>query len=394
MLEALLLTCSAAAASMSTAAWLSNGRARGELKLGLLPFLAEHTLLPGESRDIFLFDESLRQCVASAASGYGLVGGLMMTETGEACELCTLLRLGSVESDEWCTWVRVTCMSRCTLGSLQKNKQHGYRVGVVEPYADDTVAVPGSVDLDGLRELHAEVAAQRRSLAASLRAASAFDDGTWEVLSREAAEKPERAHTPRSIYVREQYRTHCPFGVYESYEAFEETGRLENHVYVGRPWEHPSALGCCYFNCRDLGELDDAENGATLDELCTTRRAGLEAEPCFLATSSADEFADAQKLANELADDGKAASQPTSQSAVEQRLVSAVGKLWAARSEDEAQAQLLSFAAAATLSPAERAEALLLNDTSERLALAADGLRVQRQLLAALCVQHGAAEPS
>ena len=140
--------------------------------------------------------------------------------------------------------------------------------------------------------------------------------------------------------------------------------------------------------------LDDAENGATLDELCTTRRAGLEAEPCFLATSSADEFADAQKLANELADDGKAASQPTSQSAVEQRLVSAVGKLWAARSEDEAQAQLLSFAAAATLSPAERAEALLLNDTSERLALAADGLRVQRQLLAALCVQHGAAEPS
>ena len=43
-------------AATAVAAWFAHGHARGELKLGLLPFLLEHAMLPGERRCVFLFD--------------------------------------------------------------------------------------------------------------------------------------------------------------------------------------------------------------------------------------------------------------------------------------------------------------------------------------------------
>ena len=47
------------------------------------------------------------------------------------------------------------------------------------------------------------------------------------------------------ITVGPDWQAHAPFGVYDSYEAYEETGVLAEHVYIGRPWEHPTAMGCC-----------------------------------------------------------------------------------------------------------------------------------------------------
>ena len=32
----------------------------------------------------------------------------------------------------------------------------------------------------------------------------------------------------------------------------QETGVLCEHVYVGLPWERPTAMGCCYFHARDV----------------------------------------------------------------------------------------------------------------------------------------------
>ena len=48
-------------------AWAEH-RPQGEFKAGLLPFLLEHAMMPGETRDVFLFDESLQQCICAAAA--------------------------------------------------------------------------------------------------------------------------------------------------------------------------------------------------------------------------------------------------------------------------------------------------------------------------------------
>jgi len=102
-----------------------------------------------------------------------------------------------------------------------------------------------------------------------------------------------------------------------------------------------------------LGELDDAENGASLAELVNTRRAVL--------TGGA-----------------------------ERGLLELGLDAWGVASEEEAHLQLSSFAAAATLSPMDRAQALLMSDTTQRQAFAQESLAEQQSLLALLLTAAGA----
>ena len=60
-----------------------------------------------------------------------------------------------------------------------------------------------------------------------------------------------------------------------------------------------------------------------------------------------------------------------------------IQKLWGAESEKEAEAQLLSFSAAACLSTRERARALLETDTLERLQSATASFNEASRRLAA-----------
>ena len=101
-----------------------------------------------------------------------------------------------------------------------------------------------------------------------------------------------------------------------------------------------------------LGELDDAENGASLAELVNTRRAVL--------TGGA-----------------------------ERGLLELGLDAWGVASEEEAQLQLSSFAAAATLSPMDRAQALLMKDTTQRQEFAQQALAQQQSLLAGLLTAAG-----
>ena len=350
-----LLLASPLTTAWSANAWIAQGRAQGELKLPLLPFLLEHAMLPGETREIFVFDESLRACVTAAAAKYdNCIGGLLMNEGGRHYELVNLLSIHEVKVSSECTWVQLSCTGRCLASSLRKNKRYGYRVAVVTLYSDADDAVPG---IDSLRALHGQVASQRRQLRQELVGDDQYDGGTWEALSREA-QGPREAQldVAPGIYVG-QDQGRAPFGVYESYEAYEETGVLSDHVYVGQVWERPNALGCCFFSCRDLGELDDEENGAELDELAARRRAVLTSER---GSDAHDESGDGTEGLG---------------------LLEAVGEAWNVRSEEQAQNVLLSFAAAATLSPMDRAQALMMRDTSQRLEFARDELANQQTLL-------------
>lgn len=66
----------------------------------------------------------------------------------------------------------------------------------------------------------------------------------------------------------------------------------------------------------------------------------------------------------------------------------ALGELWGAASAEDFEAQLLSFALAATLGPDARAQALLCTDTAERLQLARERLMEQHQLIAPMLQQQ------
>ena len=352
------LTLCPTAAALSANAWLTHGRAQGELKLGLLPFLLEHAMLPGETRDVFLFDDSLKACVSAAADADMCVGGLLMNMDGSHFELLTLLRIDAIRPDSDCTWVRLACTGRCLINNLRKKKRQGYRVAIVSPCHDSdnsgTLPVP-----DALRAIHGQVASQRRQLKQRLLGESRFDAGTWETVGRDVPSNLGRgAMGGHALFVGPD-KGRAPFGVYESYESFEENGVLCEHVYVGQHWERPHALGCCYFNARDLGELDDEENGAELSELLATRHKVL--------VGPKDESCDGSV--------GRRAG-----------LVDVVGEVWDVASEEEAHLQLLSFAAAATLGPLDRAQALMLTDTTRRLEFAQGQLCEQQSLLTDLLV--------
>ena len=64
-------------------------------------------------------------------------------------------------------------------------------------------------------------------------------------------------------------------------------------------------------------------------------------------------------------------------------LAEAVSEAWAVSSEAEAERTLLSFAAAASLSPEERLVALGMSDLTERLTHVISALRTQERKLAA-----------
>ena len=84
----------------AVAAWFAHGHARGELKLGLLPFLLEHAMFPGERRCVYLFDDSLQECVAAASASHGCVGGLLFNPDGNHYDLALLLRIEEIKQGD------------------------------------------------------------------------------------------------------------------------------------------------------------------------------------------------------------------------------------------------------------------------------------------------------
>ena len=76
--------------------------------------------------------------------------------------------------------------------------------------------------------------------------------------------------------------------------------------------------------------------------------------------------------------------EPVDESVRDDALFDAVRDVWGVTSKEQAQLQLLSFAAAATLSPMERAQALMMQDTMQRLEFARDLLGGQQRLLSEL----------
>lgn len=406
----LLLLIPAAAAALSTT--LLGGLAPGKLKLGLLPFLLDqeeaHVLLPGEALNVFLFEDSLQACVSAAAASEKCLGGLLMNEEGRPHELVMLLRIEEFRADAFCTWVRLVCIGRCRLsGAVRRHEQHGYRVATISPFCDSvdaSLSMTVSMTTQALRIVHEDVASQRRRLALIMRQqAEEMPMCSLDSLDTDQADSKQVDSDVNSlpkgeyIYVGPDQRS-TPFGIYDSYESLdEEEGELCEHVYLGEPWEWPGRLGTCYFSPRDPGELDDDENGRELLQLIVTRRTALlNAAGSSMGSStgsSIDAVCSRADRGTKGSSIGSSPSLPVDStsppldapsSARDDALLDAVRDVWGVKSKEEAQLQLLSFAAAATLSPMERAQALMMQDTMQRLEFARDLLSGQQRLLSEL----------
>ena len=362
MSTALLLTMLPLTSAMSATTWLTSGN----LRLGLLPCSMDDAMLPGERRDLFFFEDRFERCLSNAHATHGCVGALYLTEDGDPVQFSSLLEIESFRSDSLGCFARVKCVGRVRLGDVRGTLEE-YQEGSVEMYADeDTEYDDASYDesLSGtvarLRELHAETAKQRRQLYSLL----AYDDFG----GKSGGRPPDADVTDDGFIHVSPERRDAPFGVFNGGEDEDEEVRFETedgelllivegdvddpdgeveYVFVGLPFEQPHGFGTSFFNCRDHAELDDEENGAELDELLATRRAVL--------TSGDDNT-----------------------------LLNAVGGPWLVKSEAAANRQLLSFAAAASLGPAERAEALLIRDAGERIEYALEATFAQQSQLTSL----------
>jgi hypothetical protein len=346
-------------------------------------------LLPGEALNVFLFEDSLQACISAAAVSEKCVGGLLMNEEGRPHEIVMLLRIEEFRADAFCTWVRLVCIGRCSLsGAVRRHEQHGYRVATISPFCDSvdaSLSMTVSMTTQAVRIMHEDVASQRRRLALIMRQqAEEMPMCSLDSLDTDQADSKQVNSDvyslPKSeyIYVGPDKRS-TPFGIYDSYESLddeslnEEEGEVCEHVYLGEPWEWPGRLGTCYFSPRDPGELDDDENGRELLQLIVTRRTALLNDAGSSIGSSPS-----------LLVDSTAPPLDAPGSVRDDALFDAVRDVWGVTSKEQAQLQLLSFAAAATLSPMERAQALMMQDTMQRLEFARDLLGGQQRLLSEL----------
>ena len=401
----MMLLIPAAAAALSTT--LLGGFAPGKLKLGLLPFLLDqeeaHVLLPGEALNVFLFEDSLQACISAAAVSEKCVGGLLMNEEGRSHEIVMLLRIEEFRADAFCTWVRLVCIGRCSLsGAVRRHEQHGYRVATISPFCDSvdaSLSMTVSTTTQAVRIVHEDVASKRRRLALIIRQqAEEMPMCSLDSLVLDQADSKQVNSgvysLPKSeyIYVGPDKRS-TPFGIYDSYESLddeslnEEEGELCEHVYLGEPWEWPGRLGTCYFSPRDPGELDDDENGRELLQLIVTRRTALlndAGSPIGSSIGSSQRAGSPIGSSPSLHLDSTAPPLDAPGSVRDDALFDAVRDVWGVTSKDQAELQLLSFAAAATLSPMERAQALMMQDTMQRLEFARDLLGGQQRLLSEL----------
>jgi len=340
--------------------------------IGLLPFDLEDALVPGEQRDVFLFEDRFRACVVdAAASDHGCLGALHFTETGEIVDFSSLLVLLDYKVDSTATWARLVCVSRLRLTDVSRSTS-GYQTANIEPLTDESsCAADARPIVASLRHLHARTALQRRRLQELL--------AVGEVLVDEEAPLSGSARSPH-IHVGPDKESPVPCGLFNAIDDDDDEADDPDaeFVFVGLPWERPQAMGICFFHCRDLGDLGDEENGKELDELIAVRHTQLlTAAACPQAASSAS--------GDDLGSD--AAAHDGDPAAAATALHGIASELWGVSAEEDLDYQLLSFAAAATLSPVDRVRALLMRDAAERIEFSIEALTEQQQQLTKLLEQ-------
>lgn len=101
----LLLLLLPSAAALSARAWL-GGSAR--LELGLLPFPLEQALLPGETKQVHLYEARFIQLFEDCTLSHSdCLGALLITPGGGISAVTTLLQVEEFRKQEFGVWARL-----------------------------------------------------------------------------------------------------------------------------------------------------------------------------------------------------------------------------------------------------------------------------------------------
>ena len=283
-------------------------------ELNLLPFGLEELLLPGETKQVHLYEARFLALFEEAeASHDSCVGQLLITPNGNVAAVTSLLEIEESRRQEVGVWARLRCVGRVRVADLEQT-DYGYvraEVGLVTDGGDDPV------DEEALSECLEAHAACRDLEIKLLRRGSSDAEGEDE-------DSPEGGVS----------------GLPPSLAGLaEQLGSLGSGAATQVEWGHEVS---------DVGELSYDK---PLPELVAARREKL----CF-----------------------RGLDLPPGEGLDER-----VQRVWGAESEAEAEAQLLSFAAAACLGERERATALRETSTLERLQSATAAFRESQRRLAA-----------
>ena len=96
-----LLAAARESQGFPAAQWLSTTSRAASHSLGLLPFGIEEMLLPGETKQVHLFEARFIQLFAdSAAKNYDCLGALLFTPGGNVAAVTTLLEVEEFKKKE------------------------------------------------------------------------------------------------------------------------------------------------------------------------------------------------------------------------------------------------------------------------------------------------------
>ena len=282
-------------------------------ELNLLPFSLDEALLPGETKQVHLFEARFLELFTEAEAKHsGCVGQLLITPGGNVAKITSLLEIEESRKQDIGVWARLRCVGRVELDDVEQT-DFGYaraKVGLVTDKASDPV--------DEAVEECLQAHENCRSLEEKLRIKKAEASGGSGVKASDMASGPEKDALAEAL---------------NKLVDIQSSGSADARVEWGH--EVPAVIG---FES-SLQTVRDKRREC----LCFR---GLDAPP-----------------ASALDDN--------------------IQKLWGAESEKEAEAQLLSFSAAACLSTRERARALLETDTLERLQSATASFNEASRRLAA-----------
>ena len=183
-----------ASRSASAARWLASA-APLERELALLPFALTDALHPGETREVYVFEDRFVDGLREAVGTHGCVGAALFDEDGSLCDISLVLEVEDFRPSSTGGWARLRSVGRCRLTEVRA-AAGGLARAHVKLYTDQGAAPAPDAEL---RKLHAAVSAQRRRL--------------WELLSVEGEPNQAMEAEAEQLYVGPDVRS-APFGLF------------------------------------------------------------------------------------------------------------------------------------------------------------------------------------
>ena len=144
-----LFSIALSAAALPARTWVKpSADSTADLRLGLLPFPLDECLLPGETKQVHLFEARFIQLFADAASQHSsCIGQLLFTEDGNIASISTLLEVEEYKKEEYGVWARLKCVGRVRLLDL-KQTDYQYTLGTVSLFHDGVLGPPAAANAD------------------------------------------------------------------------------------------------------------------------------------------------------------------------------------------------------------------------------------------------------